>query len=104
MSFRNLEVPYFSQRKNQYIWYERYSKDNKLVQMKPELEGSIVPNGKTYYLEYSSFNIPEDDSKKSVAKVAVLAFFRQIITRILKVLVAMALVGLLLPFISKIFF
>ena len=49
MSFRNLEVPYFSQRKNQYIWYERYSKDNKLVQMKPELEGSIVPNGKTYF-------------------------------------------------------
>ena len=44
------------------------------------------------------------NSKKSVGKVAVLAFFRQIITRILKVLVAMALVGLLLPFISKIFF
>ena len=58
----------------------------------------------TYYLEYSSFNIPEDDSKKSVGKVAVLAVFGQIITRILKVLVAMALVGLLLPFISKIFF
>ena len=57
-----------------------------------------------YYLEYSSFYIPEDDSKKSVGKVAVLAVFRQIITRILKVLVAMALVGLLLPFISKIFF
>ena len=44
------------------------------------------------------------NSKKSVGKVAVLAFFRQIITRILKVLVVMALVGLLLPFISKIFF
>ena len=57
-----------------------------------------------YYLEYSSFNISEDDSKKSVGKVAVLAVFRQIITRILKVLVAMALVGLLLPFVSKIFF
>lgn len=57
-----------------------------------------------YYIEYSSFYIPEDDSKKSVGKVAVLAVFRQIITRILKVLVAMALVGLLLPFISKIFF
>ncbi len=37
-------------------------------------------------------------------KVAVLAVFRQIITRILKVLVAMALVGLLWPVISKIFF
>lgn len=49
MSFRNLEVPYFSQRENKCIWYERYSKDNKLVQMKPELEGSIVPNGKTYF-------------------------------------------------------
>ena len=48
-----------------------------------------------YYLEYSSFNISEDDSKKSVGKVAVLAVFRQIITRILRVLVAMALVGLL---------
>ena len=47
--YRNLEVPYFSQIKNQCIWYERYSKDNKLVQMKPELEGSVVPNGKTYF-------------------------------------------------------
>ena len=33
----------------------------------------------------------------------VLAVFRQIITRILKVLVAMALVGLLLPFIQRYF-
>ena len=57
-----------------------------------------------YYLEYSSFNISEDDSKKSIGKVAVLAVFREIITRILSVLVAMALVGLLWPFISKIFF
>ena len=48
-------------------------------------------------------NISEDDSKKSIGKVAVLAFFRQIITRILKVLVAMALVGLLLPFIQRYF-
>ena len=71
--------------------------------MKPELEGSIVPNGKKYYLEYSSFNISEDGSKKSVGKVAVLAFFRQIITRILNVLVAMALVGLLWPFIQRYF-
>ena len=57
-----------------------------------------------YYLEYSSFNISEDDSKKSIGKVVVLAVFRQIITRILRVLVAMALVGLLCPFILKIFF
>lgn len=57
MIFRNLEVPYFSQRKNQCIWYERYSKDNKLVQMKPELEGSIVPNGKTDTKAKNSCNI-----------------------------------------------
>lgn len=105
MSFRNLEIPYFSQRENKCIWIEKYPLDSKIIDADGKhLAGGIVPNGKTYYLEYSSFNIPEDDSKKSVGKVAVLAIFREIITRILKVLVAMALVGLLLPFTSKIFF
>ena len=54
---RNLEVPYFSQRENSSIWYERYSKDNKIVQTNPLLEGTIVPNGKTDTKAKDSCNI-----------------------------------------------
>ena len=54
---RNLEVPYFSQRENSSIWYERYSKDNKIVQTNPLLEGTIVPNGKTDTKAQDSCNI-----------------------------------------------
>lgn len=57
MNYRNLEVPYFSQRENQCIWHERYSKDNKLVQAKPELEGTIIPNGQTDTKAKNSCNI-----------------------------------------------
>jgi len=56
-NFRNLEVPYFSQRENSSIWYERYSKDNKIVQTNPLLEGTIVPNGKTDTKAKDSCNI-----------------------------------------------
>lgn len=57
MSFRNLEVPYFSQRKNQCIWHERYTEDNKLVQTNPKLLGTIVPDGKTDTKADDSCNI-----------------------------------------------
>lgn len=57
MNFRNLEVPYFSQRENKCVWYERYSRNNKLVQTKPELEGTLVPDGKTDTKAKNSCNI-----------------------------------------------
>ena len=58
MSFyRNLEVPYFSQRENKTVWHEKYSKDNKVVKNNPELEGKLVPNGRTDSKAKNSCNI-----------------------------------------------
>ena len=50
MSFRNLEVPYFSQRENKCIWIEKYPLDSKIIDADGKhLAGGIVPNGKTYF-------------------------------------------------------
>ena len=58
MSFRNLEVPYFSQRKNNSIWYEHYPLDSKKVDENGKsLAGKLVPNGKTDSKAKNSCNI-----------------------------------------------
>ena len=46
MSFRNLEVPYFSQRENKCIWIEKYPLDSKIIDADGKHRaGGIVPNG-----------------------------------------------------------
>ena len=58
MTFRNLEVPYFSQRENKTVWHRRYTKEE--VEANKEsssLIGTIVPNGKTDTKAKNSCNI-----------------------------------------------
>ena len=58
MSFRNLEVPYFSQRENKCIWIEKYPLDSKIIDADGKhLAGGIVPNGKTDTKAKNSCNI-----------------------------------------------
>ena len=85
MSFRNLEVPYYSQRKNQCIWYE-----------------SI----KDWGLPVNQFAILFDGRFPALINPCHLHSFYDRVRLTAKefLAVAMALVGLLLPFISKIFF
>ena len=40
MSFRNLEVPYFSQRENKCIWIEKYPLDSKII----DADGNAIQN------------------------------------------------------------
>lgn len=58
MSFyRNLEVPYFSQRENKTVWHERYTSNDDVVKKNPSLIGTIIPNGKTDSKAKNSCNI-----------------------------------------------
>ena len=58
LSFRNLEVPYFSQRENKCIWIEKYPLDSKIIDADGKhLAGGIVPNGKTDTKAKNSCNI-----------------------------------------------
>lgn len=54
---RNLPVPFYSQRKNEYIWYERYKSTDSEVIASPELEGKVKPNGKQVSMACNSCNI-----------------------------------------------
>ena len=54
---RNLPVPFYSQRKNEYIWYERYKSTDSEVIASPELEGKVKPNGKQVSMASNSCNI-----------------------------------------------
>lgn len=54
---RNLPVPFYSQRKNAYIWYERYKSTDSEVIASPELEGKVKPNGKQVAMACNSCNI-----------------------------------------------
>lgn len=57
MSFRNLEVPYFSQRENNTVWHRRYTSNDEMAKKNPDLIGTIVPNGKTDSKAKNSCNI-----------------------------------------------
>ena len=53
---RNLPVPFYSQRKNEYIWREKYT-DSKEAKKAGKAIGDIVPNGKQVSMASNSCNI-----------------------------------------------
>ena len=53
---RNLPVPFYSQRKNEYIWYEKYT-DSKEAEKAGKKIGDVIPNGKQVSMASNSCNI-----------------------------------------------
>ena len=53
---RNLPVPFYSQRKNEYIWHERYT-DEKEAEKAGKKVGDCVPDGKKVSMACNSCNL-----------------------------------------------
>lgn len=53
---RNLPVPFFSQRENEYIYKERYTSEKKAKLANKKL-GDLVPNGKQYSMGCNTCNL-----------------------------------------------
>ena len=54
---RNLPVPFYSQRQNDYLWYKRYTKDEAIERGNPNLENKIKPNIAPVSMDCRSCNI-----------------------------------------------
>ncbi len=54
---RNLPVPFFSQRQNDYFWYKRYTKKEAEEINKPHLENQIKPNQQPISMDCRTCNI-----------------------------------------------
>ena len=56
-NFRNLEVPYFSQRENTTVWHRRYTQKEAENKRDLSLVGKIVEGGASYAKTKDSCNI-----------------------------------------------